>query len=165
MNEYSFNLSECQIGCQEEIKLFHPYCLNNLIIFILNSYRKTTKYGMWLIPSGGLFCPNEHVFIMLDTGYSMLDIKKGRCLWVQRFKVSFLFPDCIWNVCLVSVHRCCICACSVGGLWKMVIYVRVQERRKFQPQEYIEYFEDWNLSLTQKSDIKCRFAKVSVDQL
>ena len=24
----------------------------------------------------------------------------------------------------------------------MVIYVRVQGRRKFQPQEYIKYFED-----------------------
>ena len=44
----------------------------------------------------------------------------------------------------------------------MVIYVRVQGRRKFQPQEYMEYFEDWNLSLTQKSGIKCRFAKVSI---
>jgi len=27
-----------------------------------------------------------------------------------------------------------------------------------QPQEYIEYFEDLNLSLTQKSGKKCRFA-------
>jgi len=51
----------------------------------------------------------------------------------------------------------------------MVIFVRVQGRRKFQPQEYIEYFEDSaeaslkcrNLSLTQKSGKKCRFAKVS----
>jgi hypothetical protein len=43
----------------------------------------------------------------------------------------------------------------------MVIYVRVQGRRKFQPQEYTEYFEDWNLSLTLKSGIKCRFAMVS----
>jgi len=63
----------------------------------------------------------------------------------------------------------------------MVICVRVQERRSEadQPQEYMEYFEDsakaslrcQNLSLsersvdpapgTKKSDIKCRFAKVS----
>ena len=62
----------------------------------------------------------------------------------------------------------------------MVIYVRVQGRRKFQPQmqrnkcpwgEYTKYFEDWNLSLsersvdpapgTKKSDIKCRFEKIS----
>ena len=33
----------------------------------------------------------------------------------------------------------------------MVIFVRVQGRRKFQPQEYIEYFEDWNLSLSKRS--------------
>jgi len=28
----------------------------------------------------------------------------------------------------------------------MVIFVRVQGRRKFQPQEYIEYFEDLSAS-------------------
>jgi len=36
-----------------------------------------------------------------------------------------------------------------------------QGRRKFQPQEYIEYFEDWNLSLTQKLGKRGCFAKVS----
>jgi len=29
-------------------------------------------------------------FSMLDTGCSMLDIKKGRCSWVQRFRGSRL---------------------------------------------------------------------------
>ncbi len=43
----------------------------------------------------------------------------------------------------------------------MVIFVRVQGRRKFQPQEYMEYFEDGNLSLTQKSGKKCCFANAS----
>ena len=47
----------------------------------------------------------------------------------------------------------------------MVIFVQVQGRRKFQPQEYIKYFEDWNLSLTQKSGKKCRFSKVSTQCL
>jgi hypothetical protein len=32
-----------------------------------------------------------------------------------------------------------------------------------QPQEYIEFSEDLNLSLTQKSGKKCRFAKASND--
>ncbi len=37
-----------------------------------------------------------------------------------------------------------------------------QGRRKFQPQEYIEYFEDCNLSLTPRLAKRGRFAKVSL---
>ncbi len=43
----------------------------------------------------------------------------------------------------------------------MLNFVQVQERRKFEPQEYIEYFEDSNLSLTPKLGKRERFAKVS----
>ena len=39
----------------------------------------------------------------------------------------------------------------------MVIFVRVQGRRKFQPHEYIEYFEDLNLSRTQRLGKMGRF--------
>ena len=50
-----------------------------------------------------------------------------------------------------------------GAGFKTLQFVQGQERRKFQPQEYIEYFEDWNLSLTSRLGKKCRFAKVSPD--
>ena len=43
----------------------------------------------------------------------------------------------------------------------MLNFVQVQERRKIEPQEYIEYFEDYILSLTQKLGERGRFAKVS----
>ena len=55
---------------------------------------------------------------ILDTGYSMLDIKKGRRSWVQRFRgYGFIFVPGLHleRVSIrktVSVHRCCICACS-----------------------------------------------------
>jgi hypothetical protein len=37
-----------------------------------------------------------------------------------------------------------------------------QGRREFQPQEYTQYFEDWNLSLALRLGKRGRFAKVSV---
>ena len=43
----------------------------------------------------------------------------------------------------------------------MFNFSQYQERRKFQPQEYIGYFEDCNLSLTQRLVKRGRFAKVS----
>jgi len=43
----------------------------------------------------------------------------------------------------------------------MFNFAQVQGRRKFQPQEYIEYFEDRSLSLTQKLGKRGGFAKVS----
>ena len=48
-----------------------------------------------------------------------------------------------------------------GNSRSLRLSVRVQGRRKFKLEEYIEYFEDLNLSLTQKSGNKCHFAKVS----
>ena len=43
----------------------------------------------------------------------------------------------------------------------MLNFVQVQERRKSQPLEYIEYFEDLNLSLTPKLVKGGCFVKVS----
>lgn len=40
----------------------------------------------------------------------------------------------------------------------MFNFVKVQGRRKFKPEEYMEYFEDWNLSLTPKFDKRGHFA-------
>jgi hypothetical protein len=46
MNEYSFNLSEWQFGCQEELKIFPTQWLNNIICFISDSYSYLIKYKM-----------------------------------------------------------------------------------------------------------------------
>ena len=42
----------------------------------------------------------------------------------------------------------------------MLNFVQFQERRKFKSQEYIKYFEDYNLSLTQKLGKRKCFSEV-----
>jgi hypothetical protein len=50
-----------------------------------------------------------------------------------------------------------------GVIFKMFQFGRVQGRQKFKPHEYMQYFEDENFRLTQKSAQMGRFEIGSVD--